>query len=111
MDKKQARLRRARKTRGKIAEQLAPAGGSSAPNCHIYAQIFAPDGTKVLASASTLEAEVRARTGKSGGNRPRPTRRQAHRRKGEGAGYRHGGVRPLRIPLSWPRQGAGRSRP
>ncbi len=34
---------------------------------HIYAQIIDPDGSRVLASASTLEAEVRKEI-KSGGN-------------------------------------------
>ena len=36
-------------------------------NCHIYAQIIDETGSKVLASASTLEAEVRASLA-NGGN-------------------------------------------
>ena len=36
-------------------------------NSHIYAQVISAEGDKVLASASTLEAEVRASL-KSGGN-------------------------------------------
>ena len=35
---------------------------------HIYAQIFSPDGVKVLASDSTVEADVR-RESKNGGNK------------------------------------------
>ena len=35
---------------------------------HIYAQVFSPDGIKVLASASTVEADVR-RELKNGGNK------------------------------------------
>jgi large subunit ribosomal protein L18 len=40
----------------------------SRTNCHIYAQILAPTGDKVLASASTLEADVRKDL-KNGGNK------------------------------------------
>jgi large subunit ribosomal protein L18 len=37
-------------------------------NSHIYAQVISGDGSKVLASASTAEADVRAQL-KNGGNR------------------------------------------
>ena len=37
-------------------------------NCHIYAQIIAPTGDRVLASASTVEADVRKDV-KNGGNK------------------------------------------
>jgi large subunit ribosomal protein L18 len=59
LDKKQNRLRRARKGRAKI-EQLAVNRLSvhRTPR-HIYAQIIAPDGGTVLVSASTLEKDVR----------------------------------------------------
>ena len=66
--KKEARTRRARKTRIRIVEQRATRLVVSRSNSHIYAQIIAADGNKVLASASTLEADVR-KDGKSGGNR------------------------------------------
>lgn len=59
MDKKQARLRRARKTRAKIAELKSVRLAVHRSNCHIYAQIFSGCGTKVLAAASTVEADVR----------------------------------------------------
>ena len=59
MDKKEARLRRARKTRAKIAELKAARLSVHRSNCHIYAQIIDETGSKVLASASTLEVEVR----------------------------------------------------
>ena len=59
IDKKQARLRRARKTRAKIAELKAVRLCVNRTNCHIYAQIISPCGGKVLASASTLETGVR----------------------------------------------------
>ena len=35
---------------------------------HIYAQVFSPDGTSTVASASTLEKDVRSEVG-YGGNR------------------------------------------
>ena len=60
MDKKQARLRRARKTRARIAELKMVRLSVYRTNCHIYAQIIYETGSRVLASASTLEAEVRS---------------------------------------------------
>jgi large subunit ribosomal protein L18 len=58
MDKKQSRLRRARQTRAKIAELKVNRLAVHRTNLHIYANIISPDA-KVLASASTLEPEVR----------------------------------------------------
>ena len=60
MDKKQSRLRRARKTRAKIAELKAVRLAVHRTNSHIYAQIFSGCGTRVLAAASTVEAGVKA---------------------------------------------------
>jgi len=62
------RIRRARKTRIRIAQQRATRLTVGRSNSHIYAQIIAPTGDKVLASASTLEPEVRG-TLKRGGNK------------------------------------------
>jgi len=59
IDKKQARLRRARKTRVKIAELKSLRLSVHRTNSHIYAQVFSPSGSQVLASASSLEPEVR----------------------------------------------------
>jgi large subunit ribosomal protein L18 len=59
MNKKIARLRRARKTRAKIAELKMMRLSVFRSNCHMYAQIYSGCGTKVLAAASTVEAEVR----------------------------------------------------
>ncbi|KIA80130.1 MULTISPECIES: 50S ribosomal protein L18 [Chromobacterium] len=67
MDKKQARLRRARKTRARIAELKMVRLSVHRTNSHIYAQIIDETGSKVLASASSLEAEVRAELA-NGGN-------------------------------------------
>jgi len=67
MNKKDARTRRARQTRLRIAEQRATRLVVSRSNCHIYAQIVAPEGDRVLASASTLEGDVRKDV-KNGGN-------------------------------------------
>ncbi len=68
MNKKDARARRSRKTRVRIAEQRTNRLVVARSNSHIYAQIIAPSGDKVLASASTLEAGVR-KDMKNGGNR------------------------------------------
>ena len=59
MNKKLARLRRARKTRIKIAGLKIHRLAVHRTNKHIYAQVFSPCGKKILAAASTLEAEVR----------------------------------------------------
>ena len=68
MNKKDARVRRSRKTRARIAEQRANRLVVSRSNCHIYAQIVAPSGDKILTSASTLEGDVRKDL-KNGGNK------------------------------------------
>jgi large subunit ribosomal protein L18 len=62
-----SRLRRARKTRAKIAELKVTRLSVHRTNTHIYAQIIAETGDKVIASASTVEADVR-KTLKNGGN-------------------------------------------
>jgi len=67
VEKGQARLRRARKTRLKMREIEAVRLTVYRTNSHIYAQIIAPGGDQVLASASTLEKEVRGRIA-NGGN-------------------------------------------
>lgn len=67
MDKKQSRLRRARQTRLKIRELRVNRLTVFRSNLHIYANIVDAGGEKVLVSASTLEAEVRAElAGKEG---------------------------------------------
>ena len=59
IDKKQARMRRARQTRARIREQRALRLTVIRSNQHIYAQIFDGTGTRVLASASTIEPDLR----------------------------------------------------
>ncbi|MBS1191114.1 MAG: ribosomal protein [Rhodocyclaceae bacterium] len=70
--KKQARLRRARQTRAKIAELKAVRLCVNRTNCHIYAQVISPCGSKVLATASTLEPGVRKDIA-NGGNKAAAT--------------------------------------
>ena len=57
--KKEARQRRARKTRARIAEKKTIRLAIHRTNLHIYAQVISACGSKVLASASSNEAEVR----------------------------------------------------
>lgn len=57
--KKQSRLRRAKSSRMKIRELGATRLCVHRTPRHIYAQIIAGDGAKVLATASTLDAELR----------------------------------------------------
>jgi large subunit ribosomal protein L18 len=67
MDKKQSRLRRARQTRARIAEQSAVRLTVHRSNLHIYAQVIDASGSNVIASASTLDKELRAQI-PNGGN-------------------------------------------
>jgi large subunit ribosomal protein L18 len=57
--KKVSRLRRALQTRRRIAQLGEVRLSVFRSNQHIYASIISNDGAKVLASASTVEAEVR----------------------------------------------------
>ena len=57
--KKEARQRRARKTRARIAEKKTVRLAIHRTNLHIYAQVISACGSKILASASSIEAEVR----------------------------------------------------
>ena len=67
LNKKQNRLRRAKKARAKIRELGVNRLSIHRTPQHIYAQLIGPDGGTVLASASTLEKDVRKGT-KSTGN-------------------------------------------
>ncbi len=59
LNKKEARQRRARKTRARIAEKKTVRLAINRTNLHIYAQIISACGSKILASASSVEADVR----------------------------------------------------
>ncbi|MGV6826406.1 MAG: 50S ribosomal protein L18 [bacterium] len=65
MDKKANRLRRARKTRARIAKLGGNRLSVHRTSRHIYAQIIAPNGSDVLASASTLDKDITGNTGNS----------------------------------------------
>jgi large subunit ribosomal protein L18 len=101
-----ARIRRARQTRIRIRENAAVRLTVHRSNEHIYAQITSATGDKVIASASSLEKEVRGQL-KSGANRKAAElvgQRIAQKAKQAGiesvafdrAGYRyHGRVKAL----------------
>ena len=63
-EKKEARLRRARRARAKIRELGAARLAIHRTPRHIYAQLISGDGSQVLASASTLDKDLRS--GKTG---------------------------------------------
>ena len=63
MTKKDQRLRRSRQTRVRIAVQRVARLTVYRSNLHIYASVVSDDGSKVLASASTAEKEVRDQLG------------------------------------------------
>ena len=66
LTKKEQRLRRARQTRIRIAQQGVARLTVNRTNLHIYAAVISEDGSKVLASASTAQADVRKSLGGSG---------------------------------------------
>jgi len=66
LTKKEQRLRRARQTRIRIAQQGVARLTVNRTNLHIYAAVISEDGTKILASASTAQADVRKSLGASG---------------------------------------------
>ena len=66
MDKKQSRLRRARRTRAKIRELAVPRLSIHRTSKHMYAQVIDADGAKVVAAASTLSKDLRGAVKYSG---------------------------------------------
>jgi len=66
LTKKEQRLRRSRQTRIRIATQGVARLTVNRTNLHIYASVISGDGTKVLAAASTAEAEMRKEIGAAG---------------------------------------------
>ena len=104
--KNESRLRRARQTRLKIREVGAVRLTVHRTNTHIYAQLISASGDKVLATASSVEKEVRAQL-KHGANRKAAEligQRIAAKAKEQGidkvafdrAGYRyHGRIKAL----------------
>lgn len=59
MNKKTSRIRRATRTRAKIRKLEATRLCVNKTGQHMYAQITTPCGSKTLASASTLDKELR----------------------------------------------------
>jgi large subunit ribosomal protein L18 len=106
IEKNASRLRRAAQTRRRIQQLAAIRLAVHRSNGHIYAQVFSADGGKVLASASTLEKEVRSKIAQ-GGNKAAAAavgKRIAEKAKAAGietvafdrSGYRyHGRVKAL----------------
>ena len=74
LTKKDQRIRRSRQTRARIAVQRVARLSVYRTNLHIYASVISDDGTHVLASASTAEADIRkelsgdSKTSGKGGN-------------------------------------------
>lgn len=58
--KNEARLRRARRARNRMREQGVNRLTVHRTPRHIYAQVIAPAGDRVLASASTLDSSLRS---------------------------------------------------
>ena len=69
LNKKEQRLRRAKQTRARIAAQRVPRLAVFRNNLHIYANIVSEDGSKIVATASTVGGGVKSElTGAKGSN-------------------------------------------
>jgi large subunit ribosomal protein L18 len=66
LTRKEQRLRRSKQTRKRIATQRVARLTVHRTNQHIYANVISDDGSRVLASASTAETEVRKALGAPG---------------------------------------------
>jgi large subunit ribosomal protein L18 len=106
MLKKIARLRRAKSTRAHIRNLGVPRLSVLRTGQHLYAQLFSADGSKVLASASTVQSEVKdgLKNGKNSDAAAKVGQLIAERAKAAGyekvafdrSGYRyHGRVKAL----------------
>lgn len=66
MDKKESRLRRARKPRAKIRQLGVNRLSVYRTPKHIYAQVITADGSKTLATASTVDKALKVDLDKTG---------------------------------------------
>ena len=106
MLKKIARLRRAKSTRSHIRKLGVPRLSVLRTGQHLYAQVFTADGSKVLASANTTQADVKEglKNGKNSDAAVKVGKLVAERAKAAGiekvafdrSGYRyHGRIKAL----------------
>ena len=106
MLKKIARLRRAKSTRSHIRNLGVPRLSVLRTGQHLYAQLFSADGSKVLASASTVQSDVKdgLKNGKNSDAAAKVGRAIAEKAKAAGvekvafdrSGYRyHGRIKAL----------------
>jgi len=104
--KNTARLRRAKSTRAHIRELGVPRLTVLRTGQHLYAQVFTADGSKVLAAASTTQADVKdgLKNGKNAAAAAKVGRAIAEKAKAAGiekvafdrSGYRfHGRIKAL----------------
>lgn len=66
MDKRASRIRRGKRARVKMRELRVNRLSVHRTSQHIYAQVITSDGAQVLASASTLDKELRSGLDKTG---------------------------------------------
>ena len=106
MNKNIARLRRAKSTRAHIRNLGVPRLSVLRTGQHLYAQLFSADGSQVLASASTVQSEVKdgLKNGKNSDAAAKVGRAIAEKAKAAGvekvafdrSGYRyHGRIKAL----------------
>ncbi len=92
LNKNEARQRRARKTRARIAEQKTNRLAIHRTNLHIYAQVISACGGKVLASASSAGSGSAQGDGEWWQRQAAAAGRQARSRKGKERWHCRGGI-------------------
>ena len=110
LTKQDTRLRRALRGRVKIKELAAMRLSVHRTPQHMYAQIIAPEGDKVLVAASTLQKDVRGELKATGNIEAAKAVGRAIAERAKAKGIDKGRIRPFRFHVPRARQSAGRGR-
>ena len=108
IDKKQKRQRRARRTRVRISLLGVHRLCVHRTPQHIYAQIIAPEGNRVVVSASTLNKELRGALKGTGNIAAAAAVGKEIAERAKAGRHREGRLRSLGLQVSRPRQSARR---
>jgi large subunit ribosomal protein L18 len=110
IDKKQARLRRARKTRAKIAELKSVRLSVHRSNCHIYAQVISACGSRSWLPPRRWSRKCARLLPNGGDVGAAKAIGQLVAERARKAGNRAGLLRSFRVSISRTDQGACRGR-
>ncbi len=100
LTKQDTRLRRALRSRAKIKELAVLRLSVHRTPQHIYAQIFAPEGDKVLVAASTLQKDVRGELKTTGNIEAAKAVGRAIAERAKAVGFGYGKAREVPVAIS-----------